>query len=158
MFNPDDLRMLGLSAPRMRAMCRPGLVKQIYKKKTVMGPSQEMIRDLTAQEVADQVHGTVGKIVASRNAMRVKLAAVHATWSNVDQLRLVKLHHGLPGVANGLAAATKVTGKPLGSWAEFRDLVTAGRVRFDPITEGYRGSDNFAHLFANAEFTTKGMA
>jgi hypothetical protein len=76
-------------------------------------------------------------------------------WSSTmeDFWRLVKLVHGLPGLANGMAFVTKKLGRAPSDWKEFRDQVMGGVV-MDSGTEKYRGK--YAQLFDKSEFTALG--
>lgn len=159
LYNPDDLKLVKLTGSELRAYCSPQKVP--YKLKdgtTVMGPSQEVIRPLTADEMAAQARGAVEKIASSRAyaAHYAALAGVKWPSDGVDFWRLVKLVHGLPGlVNNGIAHVTTYLGRPPASWAEYRHLIESGAVKCDPATEAKRSK--YPEIFNNAERATATM-
>ena len=84
-------------------------------------------------------------MAAAKNGLR---------WRPKDQLKLVKLVHGLPGlVKSGVALATKHLGRAPRDWLEFKTAVNA--TKMDAGTEKYRNL--FPKVFANAEKVTAGL-
>lgn len=164
-FNPDDLQFLKLTSTQLRAYCSPNKVPYKVKRRdgtvaTVMGPSQEVIRPLTADELGVQGKGTVDKIVKDRGTASRWATAARLTWPSdgVDFWRLVKLVHGLPGLVSvGLVNVAAHLGHAPTSWAEFRHAIESGAVHCDAATEAHRGDDNFGHIFDNAEKATATM-
>jgi hypothetical protein len=160
-YNPDDLQLLKIPGHNLRAYCNPNKVP--YKTKdgrTIMGPSKEVIRPLTAAEMGEQGKATIDKIVHDRNYAGGYAAASGVRWpmEGVDFWRLVKLVHGLPGiVSSGLANVHAHLGRPTSSWSEFRHLIESGTVHCDDETEKYRGDDGYGWIFNNAEKATSTM-
>lgn len=161
LYNPDDLNFLKISGNALRAYCNPA--KTSYRLKdgrTVMGPSQEVIRPLTDAEVAQVAAAIIGKIAQSRSYAAHYATASHLAWPSdgVDFWRLVKLVHGLPGlVQSGLPNVTAFLGHAPTSWAEYRHCIESGQAHCDANTEAHRGADNFASIFDNAEKATATM-
>ncbi len=164
-YNPDDLQFLKITSTQLRAYCSPEKVPYRVKRKdgtivTVMGPSKEVIRPLTSDEMQVQAKATCDKIAQSRSyaAHYAALAGVKWPSGGVDFWRLVKLVHGLPGlVSSGLAHVATYLGRAPSSWAEFRHAIESGAVHCDANTEAHRGDDNFGSIFANAEKATSAM-
>lgn len=160
-YNPDDLQFLKITGAQLRAYCSP--TKVAYKTRdgrTIMGPSQEVIRPLTAEEMGVQGKGTVDKIVKDRVVAAHYATAAKLTWpsSGIDFWRLVKLVHGLPGLVSiGLGNVAAHLGHAPSSWAEFRHAIESGAVHCDPNTESHRGNDGFGWIFDNAEKATSTM-
>ncbi len=161
LYNPDDLNYLKISGASLRAYCNPNKVPYRTKDgRTVMGPSQEVIRPLTVDEVTEVAKAIVGKISQSRSyaAHYAMLAAVRWPPDSIDFWRLVKLVHGLPGlVSSGLGNVATFLGRAPTSWAEYRHCIESGQVKCDPNTEAYRGSDNYLSEWTNAEKATSTM-
>lgn len=145
LYNPDDMTSLKIPAGSLRKYCRTG--------------TQVCIRPLTQTEMATQVKALVAKINHDvRIANRILIANGANTqpgWSTrgEDFWRLVKLVHGLPGLANGMAFVTKKLGHAPTNWKEFKDQVMAG-VKMDSGTEHFRFK--YANIFDNAERTADG--
>lgn len=158
-YNPDDLKLLKVTGAQLRAYCSPNKVAYHTKDgRTVLGPSQEVIRPLTAEEMTVQAKATVDKIAQSRSyaAHYAMLAEVRWPPDSIDFWRLVKLVHGLPGiVSSGLPNVHAHLGRAPNSWAEFRQLIQSGTVKCDANTEAYRSK--FAATFDNAEAATATM-
>jgi hypothetical protein len=151
LYNPDDMKLLGVPSGKFRKYCNPG--------GTTRAEQQFCLRPLTNVEMNDQAKSLIAKI---KNMMpianRVLLASGAAQlpgWAPTteDFWRLVKLIHGLPGLANGMAFVTKKLGRAPSDWKEFRDQVMAG-VKMDSGTEKYRFK--YGEIFDNAEFTASG--
>ena len=157
----DDFTAQKLLPAAFRAYCNPAKVSyRLRDGRTVLGPSQEVIRPLTDGELAMNAQAIVGKIGQSRAYAGRYATAAGVRWppDSVDFWRLVKLVHGLPGlVNNGLAHVTAFLGRAPTSWAEYRQCIQSGQVHCDPNTEAYRGSDGFASVFDNAEKATATM-
>lgn len=138
-YNPDDLQALGLTGRELRAYCVPGDKHSvIFKKKQVLGFSQDMTRSLTPAEIQQQADGAVGLIARSMTSATHDLTAARASaaWSprHRNYWAMVKLQHGLPQVSRvGFAAVTKMLGRSPTGWAEFRHGVD--RIKLDPATE-----------------------
>jgi hypothetical protein len=133
LYNPDDFQALGIDAGSWRAYCEAG--------------TQNVTRDLTADECTSQVTGLVGLINRCRTAAR----KYNPGWSesSADFWRLVKLNHALPGLLQGMTAVTKQLGRAPNDWAEFRATVVT--VTLDSETMKY--SSNFDKELDNAETT-----
>jgi len=161
LYNPDDLKLVRRTGAQMRAYCNPNKVQyHLRDGRMVMGPSQEVSRLLTSEEMGAEVDAVLAKIGASRASVLRCTTENGVTWplDSKDFWRLVKLWHGLPGlVSTGLHAVAKYLGRPPRSWAEYRHLVQTGTVKCDAGTEAYRGNDGFAHVFDNAENATANM-
>lgn len=160
-YNPDDLKKLGVTSQQLRAYCVAGMFPVTYRGKMVMSHSQSVARPLTPQEMQQQVDVTVGKIIESRDYANRYATAAGVTWprspdaAGVDFWRLVKLVHGLPGLVQGLVPVAKKLGHPP-SWQEFRSTIENGAVVLDPKTESHR--HEFGSIFNNAEHATSGMS
>ena len=112
--------------------------------------TQQSSRELTAQEIADQVSALYKLMDWART---VAITAMKkngiSEWSVRDRYKLTKLVHGLPGlVKTGLAAVTLALKRPPRDWSEYKSAILGG-VRLDAGTERYRAQ--FARTFANAE-------
>jgi hypothetical protein len=134
LHNPDDLRAVGVASSELRAYCVPG--------------TGVLARPLTLPEMSTQAVAAVGLIANCMAAADLDLAAVGARWTGRDYWTLVKLRHGLPGLArSGLLAVTRLLGRAPESWREFRAAL--GQVTLDRETMRYRG--RFAAILDNAE-------
>lgn len=152
-YNPDDLKVLGITGNELRSYCESGNQHSImYKGKMVTGFSSKMIRPMTRTEMDVQAKATIGLISKSMKAATADLVAIGAgpSWSRMTRnyWTLVKLQHGLPGISRtGLSAVTKYLGRPPISWLEFRKAID--HVTLDPNTEKYRSE--FKAILDNAE-------
>jgi hypothetical protein len=115
-YNPDDFKLLGLTArgvapAAFRAYCAPG--------------SQHRTRLLTAKEMEDQVRYTVlAKIDYSMGVADHQIAKYDLRWPIADYWALVKAVHGWPPILNtGLPGVVKKLGRPPKSWSEFRQAL-----------------------------------
>jgi hypothetical protein len=133
LFNPDDFNALGIDPASWRPYCQAG--------------TQNVTRDLTADECESQVTGLIGLI----NRCRTAAQKVNPGWSeaSADFWRLVKLNHALPGLLHGMAAVTQKLGRAPNDWAEFRATV----VTVDLDAETMKFSDSFDKELNNAETT-----
>jgi hypothetical protein len=133
LYNPDDFDALGIDAGSWRTYCEAG--------------TQNVTRDLTADECTSQVKGLIGLINRCRTAAR----KFNPGWSetSADFWRLVKLNHALPGLLQGMTAVTKQLGRAPNDWAEFRATVVT--VTLD--TETMKYSSEFDKELDNAETT-----
>lgn len=157
-YNPDDLKFLHVDGHDLRAYCNPNKVQYANG---VMGPSQEVIRELTPEELSQQADMTVGKINRDRAVAASVLHGVGATWpaegaGQVDFWRAVKLVHGLPGIlGSGMPAFKAKYGHAPKSWVEFRRAIESGDVHCDHNTEPYR--PKFHATFDNAEHAARNV-
>jgi hypothetical protein len=161
-YNPDDLKKVGVTGSQLRAYCVAGMSPVNYKGRTVMSHSQSVARPLTPQEMQQQVDVAIGKIKESRDTADAAATAAGVTWPRTpdaaghDFWCLVKLVHGLPGLVHGIIKVTAHLGHPPASWSEYRHEIESGAVVLDPKTEGYRSQ--FGSLFNNAEKAASGLA
>lgn len=143
LWNPDDLKLVGVASGEFRKYCQPG--------------TQHCTRPLTQQEMARQVRATYGKVLDSIGYARRVLQANQAIdlpgWHPRDSgyWKLVKTAHGLPGVTLGFYRVTRKLGRPPVDWSEFRQEVLVNKVALDSGTERYR--KKFGAIFDNAEDT-----
>ena len=142
LYNPDDLKATGATGAKLRAYCS--------------GDGQHCSRQLTSEEMADQVRWGSMLINRCRASAGAVLSSVHAgaQWSpdaGPDYWRCVKLAHALPGLLRtGMREVTRALGRPPGSWSEFRAVVmTIDFSHDDPNTWGYH--EEFPAILDNAE-------
>ncbi len=168
-YNPDDVKRFGLTGDELRAYCVPGDQHEImWKGKRIKGFSGKLLRNLTPDEITRQADAAVKLIKRSMTSATSDLMGVHAgtAWSprQANYWTLVKLQHGLPGVArSGMPAVTKFLGRAPSGWKEFR--ATLPKVKLDAGTEKWM-KDNPGRIEAildNAEecahaFTTEDVA
>lgn len=165
-YNPDDLNYLKVSGASLRAYCNPKKVKYTLhdangKPYSVDGPSQEVARGLTSEEIIQQADMTIAKVSRDRQYAQIALANAGATWPQtgehaIDFWRAVKLVHGLPGIlTSGMPAFKAKTGHAPASWREWRHAIETGEVSCDPNTERYRS--RFGPIFDNAERATSSI-
>lgn len=151
LYNPDDFTRFGIKPSDFRAYCS-----------TDPNHPQDVTRELTDAEAAQQADGTIKKIqqVASEASHYLALAGCHWDPSGVDFWRMAKLVHGLPGLMHGVVTVAHALGHPPTSWKEFRTAIENG-VKLDPVTETYRNNPpkrvNFSDIFDNAEHATSTM-
>lgn len=144
LYNPDDLRRLGVTGDQLRAGCSRTSV-------------QRLTRPLTEDEKTTHARTSVQLITHCRDQADAVLAAAGADWSARDRYALTKLWHGLPGLAKGVRHVTARLGRAPRSWSEFRGAITAADpVKLDAGTERYRSE--FGRVFANAEKTAAVVA
>lgn len=104
LYNPDDLRRLGVTGAQLRAYCVPGSDHPVkFKGKVVRGFSSVLSRQLTTEEMQDQADATIKLIVHCMLTAARDLAKVNAgaAWSlsRRNYWALVKLQHALPGLS-----------------------------------------------------------
>lgn len=158
LYNPDDLQKLGVTSSQLRAYCNPNKVQVRNRRgQLVWSHSQEVIRPLTAEEMATQAKATVDKILESYHEADKYATLAHVVWprGGIDFWRLVKLNHGLPGLLHALVRVTYALGRAPLSWKEFRVAIESGNVTCDDATEAYRAE--FSRTFDNAEHATAAM-
>jgi hypothetical protein len=106
---PDNTNQGGTTEAALRAACS--------------GSSQSAARQLTSDELDEQVKSGIRYVNYVRGVAHKKLDAAGVTWdeANPDFWRIVKLQHAYPGPTAGwLATATAQLGRPPASWAEMR--------------------------------------
>ena len=106
---PDNTNQGGTTEAALRAACS--------------GSSQSAARQLTSDELDEQVKSGIRYVNYLRGKAHGKLVAAGVTWdeSNPDFWRIVKLQHAYPAPTAGwLATAAARLGRPPASWAEMR--------------------------------------
>ena len=140
LYNPDDFKKFQVASGALRKYCTPG--------------TQVCSRMLTDAEMQVQAKAAMDLILHCREVAGMAAAKNGLRWRPKDQLKLVKLVHGLPGlVKSGVALATKHLGRAPRDWLEFKTAVNA--TKMDAGTEKYRNL--FPKVFANAEKVTAGL-
>jgi hypothetical protein len=148
-YNAHDFKELGINPSEFRAYCGPSQGGQF---------SQVVARPLTQDEIKQQAKAAIGKIKMDSVTATHQLMNINAgpAWApdRQDFWRLVKLQHGLPGLASsGLPTVSRKLGRAPINWSEFRKTVAA--VHLDRGTERYR--NQFNRILDNAEKTASSV-
>lgn len=155
LFSPDDFQALKIKPASFRAYCAPERNGEF---------PQDVIRPLTLDEIHQQAIAAIGKIQLDRARAQRQLRNIQAgpQWApdRADFWKVVKLQHGIPGIASsGLPAVTRKLGRPPIDWGEFRR--TLANVKLDAGTEAYRSEFNRTLNAAEntaSEIVEKGVA
>ncbi len=157
LYNPDDFNRLGYKTSEFRTYCIPGTSKQS--------------RALTGDEMRRQVQSGLDLIDSCRKGANRDLNDNGGNWDRHgrDYYALVKMQHGLPGLAHsGLKAVTKKLGHFPRDFDQFRTtLATLPPSELDSGTRAYMHdggkppkivalcgqSPNFVRIFNNAQNT-----
>ena len=145
LYNPDDLKRVGVTGSELRAYCVPG--------------TQRVSRKLTPAEMTTQVRAGIQLIKLSRSSAIAAIAKVGADFGRgPDFWRFVKLAHALPALLNpGIVVVTKTLGRPPRDWAEFRK--TAENIQWNSLDPAYaniakyQDAGRFPAILDNAEKT-----
>jgi hypothetical protein len=118
LYNPDDFNRLApalkaklgvtLSSKTMRAYCQPG--------------TQHRTRELTPDEMIEQIEGLLGLVDLGVSAADQALARNELSWNELDTWKLSKAEHALPSIVKGIDALGHMGKHPSG-WDEYRVML-----------------------------------
>ena len=149
-YNPDDVKALGIDPMELVAYC----VRPAPGEKN----PQRLAAPMTAQQKARAVTIGLQFLKLKKTYADHYLTASHVQWpaGGVDHWRMIKAVHALPVlVSTGLGQVTKKLGRAPISWQEYRSTYETinPRAKYNPDLKSYGEQDGYFRALENAEWT-----